>query len=96
MAEPLIVAAAEAEYLESLIWYAERSPAAAEGFEVEFARVLQSIANEPDRFAAIDERHRAAPMRRYPYQVVYRREREQIVVIAVAHAKRRPRYWENR
>jgi hypothetical protein len=32
MAEPIIIAAAEAEYLDSLIWYADRSPAAAEGF----------------------------------------------------------------
>jgi plasmid stabilization system protein ParE len=96
MAEPLITAAAEAEYLESLLWYAERSPAAAEGFEADFARVLRAIAAEPDRFTAIDERHRAVLMRRFPFQVVYRRERERIVVIAVAHAKRRPRYWEKR
>jgi hypothetical protein len=58
--------------------------------------VLQAIADEPDRFAAIDDRHRAVLIRRYPFQVVYRREREQIVVVAVAHAKRRPSYWERR
>jgi hypothetical protein len=35
-------------------------------------------------------------MRRYPYQVVYRIEGDKIVVIATAHAKRKPRYWKDR
>jgi plasmid stabilization system protein ParE len=96
MAEVIVTAAAEAEYLESLRWYAERSQRAAQGFEAAFDQALRSIASEPGRFARCDSRHRALLMRRYPFQIVYREEGDRIVINAVAHAKRRPRYWSGR
>jgi plasmid stabilization system protein ParE len=96
MAEPIVTAAAERDYLESLIWYGKRSQRAAEGFEAEFENALTQIAAAPLRFARCDQRHRRFLMRRYPYQVVYRSEGDDIVVIAVAHAKRKPLYWKNR
>lgn len=94
MAEPIITAAAEAEYLESLLWYAERSPAAAEGFRPSLPACFERLPTS--RIGSPRSTTGAALMRRYPFQVAYRREREQIVVIAVAHVKRRPRYWEKR
>jgi plasmid stabilization system protein ParE len=33
---------------------------------------------------------------RFPYQLVYRVEGEEIVIYAVAHQKRRPGYWRKR
>jgi plasmid stabilization system protein ParE len=33
---------------------------------------------------------------RFPYHVVYRLSPAEIVVVAVAHAKRRPGYWKRR
>lgn len=35
-------------------------------------------------------------MDRYPYQVIYREEAGEVIVIAVAHAKRDPEYWRGR
>jgi plasmid stabilization system protein ParE len=96
MAEPIVSTAAEADYLEALVWYAKRSRRAAEGFEAEFDAALAKIAKAPLRFALCDQRHRRFLMRRYPYQVVYRIERDDVVVIAVAHAKRKPRFWKGR
>lgn len=97
MADPIITAAAEADYLEAILWHVERSRRAAEGFEAEFARALADISASPHRFASCgDNRHRRFLLRRYPYQVVYRVEEEQPVIIAIAHAKRKPRYWRER
>jgi plasmid stabilization system protein ParE len=39
---------------------------------------------------------RRALVRRFPYQVVYRLTTTEIVIIAVAHTKRRPGYWKSR
>jgi plasmid stabilization system protein ParE len=39
---------------------------------------------------------RRALMARFPYQVVYRIRPAEIVIVAVAHLKRRPGYWQNR
>jgi plasmid stabilization system protein ParE len=33
---------------------------------------------------------------RFPYQVVYRLMSTEIVIVAVAHLKRRPGYWRRR
>jgi len=33
---------------------------------------------------------------RFPYAVVYRDQPERIEIVAVAHAARRPGYWQNR
>jgi plasmid stabilization system protein ParE len=93
MAEVLIAAAAETEYLESLLWYMQRSRVAAAGFEAEFDRVLRLIGEAPQRYPLCNRRHRRILMRRYPFQVVYRQEREMVVVIAVAHTSRGPRAW---
>jgi len=96
MAEVVVTSAAEEDFAESLCWYAERSQRAAEGFEAEFQRVLESIAADPQRFPRCDERHRYCLMRRYPFQVIYREHQGQLLIIAVAHAKRRPGYWSDR
>ena len=96
IAEVVVTAAAEADYLEGLLWYAKRSQRAAEGFEIAFEQALEEIARAPLQFAFCDQRQRRFLMRRYPYQVVYRIEGGQIVVIATAHAKRKPRYWKDR
>ncbi len=74
MAEPIVSAAAEADYFEALVWYGKRSQRAAEGFEAQFENALAQIAAAPMRFALCDERHRRFLLRRYPYQVVYRIE----------------------
>jgi toxin ParE1/3/4 len=39
---------------------------------------------------------RVAVIQRFPFTVAYRIDGERIVVLAVAHAKRRPGYWAQR
>lgn len=96
MTEIVVSSAAEDDYAQALCWYAERSVQAAEQFEAEFARALEVIAADPERFPHCDARHRYYLMRRYPFQVIFRRHDDRIVVIAVAHTKRKPRYWSGR
>jgi plasmid stabilization system protein ParE len=96
MADVLVTSAAERDYSESLCWYSQRSQRAAEGFEAEFERVLRVIGEDPRRYPVCDERHRFYLMRRYPFQVIYREQVDQVIVVAVAHAKREPGYWSNR
>jgi plasmid stabilization system protein ParE len=93
MAEILITAPAEEEYVDSLRWYASRSEQAAQGFEHEFARALDAIANDPDSFPLCDDHHRFVLLARYPFQVIYRRgSRGDILIVAVAHTRRAPDY----
>ncbi|MBI3468278.1 MAG: type II toxin-antitoxin system RelE/ParE family toxin [Planctomycetes bacterium] len=73
MSDVLIGEGAEEDYVDSLRWYAERSKQAAEGFEAEFARALEAIAATPDRYPLCDDRHRFYLLKRYPFQVIYRK-----------------------
>jgi plasmid stabilization system protein ParE len=95
--EILIFEGAEADYTESLRWYAERSRQAAEGFEAEFARALKGISANPGRFPMCDDRHRFYLLKRYPFQIIYRPiSDEKLLIVAVAHTSRRPGYWMDR
>ena len=97
MAKNLIIASpAEQDYAEALLWYVEKSQTAAERFEAAFERTLDAILAAPDRFPRCDERHRYCRMRQFPYRVIYRVKEDEIIVIAVAHAKRDPDYWARR
>ncbi len=96
MADVLVTSAAERDFTESLCWYAQRSQPAAEEFEAEFERVLGAIEADPRRYPVCDQRHRFYLMRRYPFQVIYREQEGQVIVVAVAHAKREPGYWSDR
>jgi plasmid stabilization system protein ParE len=96
MADVLIAAAAEQDYTEALAWYAERSERAARGFETAFERAIQGIQTDPQRFLFCDKSHRFYLMRRYPFQIIYRETSGQMLIIAVAHAKRQPGYWQER
>jgi len=97
MGEVLITDGAEEDYTESLRWYADRSKRAAEWFQAEFARALEAIAANPDRYPLCDDRHRFYLLKRYPFQVIYRKaSEEQLLIVAVAHTSRRPGYWSER
>ena len=87
---------ARRDFDESFDWYAERSTQAAVRFVNAVDAALSAIAADPKRFAAVDDLHRECPVRRFPFRIVYRVTADRIVVVAIAHAKRRPGYWEDR
>jgi plasmid stabilization system protein ParE len=88
--------AATEEFEKSAQWYAERSLLAGQGLALAVDDALVKIAANPDRFVQIDSVHRACSVVGFPFQIVYRRSGDCISIVAVAHAKRRPRYWKNR
>ena len=97
MDELLIAEGAEDDYTASLRWYANRSTRAADGFDAEFARALTAIAADPDRYPLCDDRHRFYLLKRYPFQIIYRKAAEdRWLIVAVAHTSRHPGYWLNR
>jgi plasmid stabilization system protein ParE len=77
-------------------WYADRSVRAAARFLDELDRLVDLIANSPNRFHLFDGDLRRAVFRRFPFYVVFRADDLGVVVLAVAHGKRHPRFWHNR
>lgn len=76
-------------------WYLERSTQAAEMFISEATRAIALIASSPTLWPAFEAGTRRYVLRKFPYDIIYR-VKDGIEVIAVAHHKRRPRYWRSR
>jgi plasmid stabilization system protein ParE len=87
---------AEQEFLTSLGWYRERSLTAAVDFERAVTNALQAISSAPQRWPSYFEQFRKYTLRQFPFGIVYEELLSEIIVFAVAHARRRPGYWKNR
>jgi plasmid stabilization system protein ParE len=87
---------ARIDFEESFDWYAARSVGAAIGFASAVEDALNLIGDDPDRFATVGRGCRYCALKRYPFRVVYRDEPERLLIVAIAHAKRRPGYWHGR
>ena len=89
---------ARAEYREALAWYAARSLDAADGFADAVAHGIRGIRELPAAWPMWQGRRdiHVRVMQRYPYSIVYIVRDSQIVIIAVAHQRRRPGYWLSR
>ena len=83
---------AREELLEALRWYAERSePAAA--FRQEVDHSIQRISQSPEQFPKTRGDARRFVMLRFPFSIVYSLTETEIVIVAIAHQRRRPGYW---
>lgn len=94
----------ELEYLDEAVidaeeaarWYAERSPSAAIRFSLELDDAETAILDRPEAWPAVGAENRHYLLRRFPFSVVYPVEPLKVVIVAVAHARRRPGYWKHR
>jgi plasmid stabilization system protein ParE len=87
---------ARAEFDDALAYYNERDPAVAAGFVLDYQKLETQLLQFPNVGALVARNGRRLIFSKYPYQLVYRVEGEEIVIYAVAHQKRRPGYWRKR
>ena len=86
---------ARAELREARKWYFERSPLSATAFAHAVDNVSQ-IVEAPTRYPMAEHGTRKFVLQRFPFNVFYRQDETEIIIVAVAHQKRRPGYWSNR
>jgi toxin ParE1/3/4 len=89
-------AAAAAEYEAALDWYLEQSPSAAANFANEVSLAIESIAAAPQRWPMANHGTRKFLLVRFPFAVFYREVSSAIQIVAIAHGRRRPNYWQDR
>lgn len=82
--------------IEASLFYEARS----EGLGLEFLdgvqRLIELVREHPKLGQSVLGGFRRVVLRRFPFSLIYSEERNEIVIIAVAHAKRRPGYWRGR
>jgi plasmid stabilization system protein ParE len=87
---------AREEILEATTYYRDRSNAVVERFSSEIASTVDLLLQFPGVGSPTSRNARRLILRNFPYQLIYRVEGDDIRVYAVAHLKRRPRYWRER
>jgi toxin ParE1/3/4 len=89
--------AAVAEHLDQVVFYESRLPGLGADYLAEFEAVMAQICTTPTRYPLTDTPDiRKAGLKRFPFHVIYRVEPARIVVLAIAHQRRRPTYWVGR
>jgi plasmid stabilization system protein ParE len=89
---------ASEEFTDAVRWYETRRAGLGAEFFDAIVAILAVIETNPEIGTSIspDGRTRRALVARFPYQVVYRLRPTEIVIVAIAHLKRRPEYWKSR
>lgn len=59
-------------------------------------RLIDLVRERPGLGQSVGSGFRRAVLRRFPFSLIYSEEPTEIVIIAVAHQKRRPGYWRGR
>jgi len=89
---------AEGEMNFSAQYYNQQAPGLGFDFLEEIERSLKLIVESPERWAASKENIRKYNVRRFPFSIYYAYEKDEdkVLIIAVAHQKRKPEYWKGR
>ncbi len=89
---------ASEEFGEAVRWYETRRSGLGGEFFNAVASAIARIEANPEIGARIssDGLTRHLLVARFPYQLIYRVRPSEIVIVAVAHLKRRPGYWKSR
>ncbi len=87
---------ANAEVLAAHDRYFEVRPELAEDFEAELERSRLVIGRSPQTWPAYLIGTQRYLMKRFPFFIVFRVANARIEIIAVAHERQRPGYWEDR
>ena len=91
--------AAERELTEAADYYESKLRGLGVEF-VEFVEELERVAailvELPSLGERLDPIHRRVPLRRFPFAIIFRCEGEIVHIVAVAHRRRKPRYWTPR
>ena len=87
---------AEAEFAAAALFYESRIVGLGRSFSAEIQRIVSLTREYPDAGAPVFLPVRKTLVDRFPYAIVYRRDRESILVLAIAHQRQRPGYWRRR
>jgi len=88
--------AAERELAAAMEVGEERGRGLGNDLLVEVERVVALLCEFPDIGERLDEKRRRFPLRRFPFGVIFRVEGDTLRILALAHRRQRPGYWQKR
>jgi toxin ParE2 len=92
----IILEPAQSELEAAQAWYEKRKIGLGDRLFAEFLVVLDNITRQPGAWDPLPGGFRRCRMNKFPYGIVYSARGDDIIVVAVAHHKRRLGYWRHR
>lgn len=87
---------AEEELDDAVDWYNQQTEGLGKDFLDEMDRAIRRSVAFPYSSPEIEPGLRRCLLARFPYGVIYGLEGNALIVVAVAHLHRQPRYWADR
>ncbi len=81
----------EADVWNGRTWYEDKSPGLGEEFLRVFYAGAEEVARSPQIYATVHRDFRRRLLRRFPYAIYFRIERDYVVVLGLFHCARDPR-----
>jgi plasmid stabilization system protein ParE len=78
------------------VWYAERSLPTARRLRDELLSSFTCAATAPLRYPSYLYGTRRVHLKKFPYFIVFLDGQDEVTIVAVVHAKRKPGYWAKR
>jgi plasmid stabilization system protein ParE len=96
VAKPVFTPQANADFAESLDWYAKRDVETANRFEAALDLAILELCQNPERWPRFDAEHRQRTLKGFPFSIFYRAKDEHLIIVAIAHHSRQPGYWRTK
>ena len=96
MMQVVILSVVWQELSDAVDYYQKESPKTAIRFADAFDESAKVIESGPTRYREIRRGIRRYVMHSFPYSIVYALEANRVVVVALAHHRRNPDYWQGR
>lgn len=88
---------AKIELKEAVQYYrANAGEDVAHDFRDEVRRLTRQLLEHPEIGARIHREIRRYPLHDHPFNIIYRLTTEAVIIVALAHQRRRPGYWAGR
>ena len=87
---------AESEFLEAIDYYEKIETGLGYDFALEVYSAIKRSVDYPDAWALVNDEIRRTMVKRFPYGVLYSREKNNIFILAVINLHQHPEYWKER
>lgn len=85
-----------AEYASAVRGYEQSQPGLGARFIEHVEAAIVSVCESPERWPILEQDIRRRLTRIFPFAILYTIEEGYILIVAVTHCHRRPRYWRTR
>jgi toxin ParE1/3/4 len=87
---------AEEEMIEAAKYYEGEAQGLGADFLDDIQRTIDRILNNPRIGQTIDNQLRRSLCSCFPYSLIYAIDNDEVLIVAVAHQRRKPFYWKER